>query len=84
MSLIKRKTETLIGPCCAAALLDLDVSTLRKGLAGTEALSQVRRGYGKRQRISFILEEVIALKSEWIAGALGRRAGASAIGKMAA
>lgn len=64
MSLIKRKT--LIAPCCAAVILDLDESTLRKGQAGTESLTQVRRGNGKRQRISFILEEVIALQSEWI------------------
>jgi hypothetical protein len=83
MSLIRRTTETLIAPCCAAALLDLDVSTLRKGLAGTETLSQVRRGYGKRQRVSFILEEVISLKSEWIAVAK-RQPAASAIRKVAA
>lgn len=68
MSLI-RKSNTLIAPCCAAALLDLDESTLRKRQAGTESLTQVRRGYGKRQRISFILEEVIALKSSWIEAA---------------
>lgn len=67
MSLIRRKT--LISPCCAAALLDLDESTLRKAQAGTESLTQVRRGNGKRQRISFILEEVIALQSEWIRSA---------------
>ena len=84
MSLIKRKTGTLIGPCCAAALLDLDVSTLRKGLAGTATLSQVRRGHGKRQRISFILEEVIALKSEWIAEAMRKKPAVLVIGKMAA
>ncbi len=64
MSLIKRKT--LISPCCAAVILDLDESSLRKGCAGTESLTQVRRGNGKRQRISLILEEVIALQSEWI------------------
>lgn len=67
MSLTRRKT--LISPCCAAVLLDLDESTLRKGQAGTESLTQVRRGNGKRQRISFILEEVIALQSEWIRSA---------------
>jgi hypothetical protein len=64
MSLMKR--QTLISPCCAAAILNLDESSLRKGCAGTESLTQVRRGNGKRQRISFILEEVIALQSEWI------------------
>lgn len=69
MSLINRKTQTLIAPCCAALLLDLDESTLRKGLAGTESLTQVRRGNGKRQRISFILEEIIRLKTEWIEAA---------------
>ena len=69
MSLIRRKT--LISPCCASALLDLDESTLRKGQAGTESLTQVRRGNGKRQRISFVLEEVIALQSEWIRVAQG-------------
>jgi len=66
MSLIRKNRHTLIAPCCAARLLDLDESTLRKGLAGTENLTQVRRGSGRRQRISFILEEIIELKSEWI------------------
>ncbi len=69
MSLLKRKSQTLIPPCCAATLLDLDESTLRKALAGTESLTQVRRGYGKRQRISFILEEILDLKVEWIESA---------------
>lgn len=69
MSLINRKSSTLVAPCCAAMLLDLDESTLRKGKAGTESLTQVRRGSGKRQRISFILEEVISLKTEWIEAA---------------
>jgi hypothetical protein len=69
MSLINRKSQTLIAPCCAALLLDLDESTLRKGLAGTESLTQVRRGNGKRQRVSFILEEIIRLKTEWIEAA---------------
>lgn len=67
MSLIKK--QTLINACCAARILDLNVSTLRKGEAGTENLTQVRRGSGKRQRISFILEEVIQLKTEWIEAA---------------
>jgi hypothetical protein len=65
MSLIRQK-QTLIGLCCAAALLDLNESTIRQGKCGTEGLSQIRRGTGKRQRISLVLEEVIALKAEWI------------------
>jgi hypothetical protein len=69
MSLIRRQSQTLISPCCAAAILDLDESTIRKGLAGTENLTPVRRGHGKRQRISFILEEVVSLKAEWIEAA---------------
>lgn len=64
MSLLKK--QTLIGLCCAAALLDLDESTIRKGLCGTDVLTQVRRGSGKRQRVSLVLEEVIALKAEQI------------------
>jgi hypothetical protein len=68
MSLINK--QILIAPCCAGTLLDLDESTLRKGKAGTESLTQVRRGHGeKRQRISFILEEVLQLKSDWIQAA---------------
>ncbi len=67
MSLINK--QTLIAPCCAGTLLDLDESTLRKGKAGTESLTQIRRGNGKRQRVSFILEEVLQLKSEWIEAA---------------
>jgi len=67
MSLINK--QTLIAPCCAGMLLDLDESTLRKGKAGTESLTQIRRGNGKRQRVSFILEEVLQLKSEWIEAA---------------
>jgi hypothetical protein len=66
MSLLRKKSQTLIPPCCAATLLDLDESTVRKGQAGTESLTQVRRGNGKRQRISFILEEILDLKAEWI------------------
>ncbi|MDQ3750437.1 MAG: hypothetical protein M3367_15690 [Acidobacteriota bacterium] len=69
MSLITRKPQTLIPICCASTLLDLSEDSLRKGCAGTELLTQVRRGNGKRQRISFILEEVIALKTEWIEAA---------------
>jgi len=60
MSLIKKKT--LIGLCCASALLDLDESTIRKGLCGTEELTLVPRG----KRISAILEEVIELRAKWI------------------
>jgi hypothetical protein len=29
----------------------------------------VRRGNGKRQRVSFILEEILELKTEWIEAA---------------
>jgi len=72
MSLIKRKSQTLIAPCCAGLLLDLDESTLRKGQAGIEMLTQVRRGNGKRQRVSFILEEILQLKTEWIEAAQSR------------
>ncbi len=67
MSLIKK--QTLIPPCCAGTILDLDESTVRKGQGGTENLTQVRSGHGKRQRVHFILEEVLQLKSEWIEGA---------------
>ena len=69
MSLMRKVSETLIAPCCAAALLDLDESSLRKGCAGTENLTQVRHGSGKRQRIHFIPEEIISLKSGWIEAA---------------
>ena len=67
MSLINR--QTLIAPCCAGTLLDLNESTLRKGKGGTESLTRIPSGYGKRQRIHFILEEVLELKSEWIEAA---------------
>lgn len=63
------KSRTLINLCCAAVLLNLDESSIRKGLCGTENLTLIRRGTGKRQRISLILEEVIELKAEWIAEA---------------
>ncbi len=69
MTLLSRKSQTLISPCCAASILDLDESTIRKGLAGTDTLTHVRRGQGKRQRLSLILEEVIMLKSSWIEAA---------------
>lgn len=67
MSLIKR--QTLIAPCCAGMLLDLDESTLRKGQGGTENLTQVRSGHGKRQRVHFIFEEILQLRAEWIEAA---------------
>jgi hypothetical protein len=67
VSLINK--QTLIAPCCAGILLDLHESTVRKGQAGTENLTQVRRGNGKRQRVSFILEEVLQLRAEWIEAA---------------
>lgn len=65
--------QTLIAPCCAGTMLDLNESTIRKGQAGTENLTQVSRGNGKRQRVSFILEEVLELKSEWIELAQNRK-----------
>lgn len=67
------KKQILIAPCCAARMLDLDESSLRKGCAGTENLTKVRRGHGKRQRISFILEEIIELKIEWIEAARAKQ-----------
>ena len=68
MSLI-RKSETLIGVCRASTLLDLDESTRRKGQAGTQDLTQTRHENGQRQRVHFILEEIISLKIEWIEAA---------------
>jgi hypothetical protein len=65
MSLIRRQSQTLIGLCCASVLLDLDESTIRKGLCGTAGLTQVPKG----RRISLILEEVIELKTSWIEAA---------------
>jgi hypothetical protein len=64
MSLICK--QTLIGLCCASTLLELDESTIRKGGCGTEGLTLIRRGTGKRQRVSLILEEVIELRASWI------------------
>lgn len=69
MSLIRKKSQTLIPVCCASILLDLSESALLKRVAGTENLTQVRRGNGKRQRVSFVLEEIIELKTEWIEAA---------------
>ena len=72
MSLINRERATLIAPCCAGTLLDLDESTLRKGQSGTGNPTRVRHGGGKRQRVHFILEEVISLKIERIEAARKR------------
>jgi hypothetical protein len=63
MSLIRRKPDekpkhTLINLHDAAAMLNLDESTIRKGCAGTAHLTKVRQGTGKRQRISLLLDEV--------------------------
>ena len=80
MSLIKR--QTLISACCAAVLLDCSESSLLKGCAGTESLTQVRRGNGKRQRVSFILEEIVLLKSEWIERATATNAKTKSILKL--
>ena len=71
MSLIKKKT--LVGLCCASVLLDLDESTIRQQKCGTEGLTLIRRGTGKRQRISLILEEIIALRAEWIEAEMKKR-----------
>ncbi|MCD9186757.1 MAG: hypothetical protein LUM44_10005 [Pyrinomonadaceae bacterium] len=68
MPLIKKKT--LIGLCCAATLLDLDESTIRKGLCGTEGLTLVPKG----RRISAILEEVVELRAKWIDDAIAKQA----------
>ncbi len=78
MSLIRK--QTLVNLCCAARMLDLDESTLRKGQAGTESLTQVRRGNGRRQRVSFILEEVVELKIEWIEAARKPKSRLSLVG----
>lgn len=59
--------QTLIGVCCAAVLLDVSESTIRRRLCGTENLTHVPKG--NSSRISLILEEVIALKAEWIEAA---------------
>lgn len=67
MPLIQK--QTLIGLCCAARLLDLSESAIRQQKCGTEKLTQIRRGTGARQRVSLVLEEVIALKAEWIEAA---------------
>ena len=71
MSLIKKKT--LINICCAATLLDLDESTIRQGKCGTEDLTIVRKGTGKRQRLSVILEEVIELRAAWIEAEMSKK-----------
>ena len=62
MSLLKK--QTLIGVCCAATLLDVSESAIRKRLCGTEGLTHVPKG--NSARFSLILEEVIQLKSDWI------------------
>lgn len=62
--------KTLIPFCCAATLLDLSESTVRKRLCGTENLTHVQKGNSKR--FSLILEEVILLKSEWIESSLAK------------
>jgi hypothetical protein len=72
MGIIKRKPtktqagESLISATEAAKILDLNERTVRGGMADTHTLTQVRRGHGERQRVSFVLEEVIALKDRWI------------------
>jgi hypothetical protein len=63
VSLIRRKQPqaepvTLITLREAAEMLRLDESTIRKGRAGTDVLTLVRQGRGKRQPIFLIREEV--------------------------
>jgi hypothetical protein len=65
VSLIRRKPEakepvTLITLKEAAEMLRLDESTIRKHRAGTDSLTLVRQGTGKRQPIFLIREEVEA------------------------
>jgi hypothetical protein len=64
MSLIRRKQPeqavTLITLREAAEMLRLDESTIRKGRAGTDVLTLVRQGRGKRQPIFLVREEVEA------------------------
>ncbi|MFL6285725.1 MAG: hypothetical protein ACJ74Q_21515 [Pyrinomonadaceae bacterium] len=65
MSLIRRTPEvkekvTLITLREAAEMLRLDESTIRKRRAGTDSLTLVRQGTGKRQPIFLIREEVEA------------------------
>lgn len=67
--------KTLISFCCAATLLDLSESTVRKRLCGTENLTHVRKG--NSPRTSLILEEVLQLKSEWIEAATHTSSGSS-------
>lgn len=71
MSLIRNKQ--FIPLCCAATILDLDESTIRLKKCGTENLTHIRRGKGKRQRISLIHEEVVALRTRWIEDALKKQ-----------
>lgn len=72
MSLIRRKQQgaaedvTLITLREAAEKLRLDESTIRKGRAGTQGLTLVRQGTGKRQRVFLILEEVEAHKASLV------------------
>ncbi|MBS1797817.1 MAG: hypothetical protein JSS81_28610 [Acidobacteria bacterium] len=80
MALIRKRT--LIKLCCAAALLDLDESTIRQQKCGTENLTLIRRGSGKRQRVSAILEEVIELRSEWIEAEMKKRRVTDTKGKL--
>lgn len=65
--------QTLITAKQAGTILTLSASTLLSGKSGTHVLSQVRLGDGERARVRFILEEVEALKSEWISVARAQR-----------
>ena len=66
MALIKRKTLTTFSK--AAEILCLGESTIREGKCGTHVLSRVPIPNSKRKNL--ILEEVEALKDEWITAAV--------------
>ena len=83
MSLIRRNPHekekiTLIPLQRAADMLNLNESTVRQRKAGTESLTHVRQGHGKKQRISVILEEVEAHIESLVAFAREHNPGNSA------
>ena len=55
---MKQKPEELLTLAEASAILKLNESTIRKREAGTENLTHVRQGHGKRQRVYLIRSEV--------------------------
>ena len=80
MSLIRRKQQSPAQPVTfvklkdAAEMLQLDESTIRKGRAGTDVLTLVRQGTGKRQRVFLVLEEIEAYKASLVEHALAQKA----------